>query len=280
MKYEIININIDYEKLGAKSSGYQPYMAAYIPDNLPGIQMDRKRPTVVICPGGGYSGTADRESEMLAFKFIAADCNAVIVRYDCAPVGFPVQLIEVASVIATIRKNAEEWNVDTEKIVVMGFSAGGHLAASYGTLWNRDFVKEYFGFESGEHKPNGMVLCYPVITSGEKAHRGSFNNLLGDKKDDPEILELVSVEKQVSEDTPPAFIWHTFEDASVPVENSLLMANALAKNKINTELHIFPHGWHGLSICDKSVFHPNTYQGEYDDYQVWLDMAIRWLKNL
>jgi acetyl esterase/lipase len=244
MRYEVLNINIDYEKIGTKGVDYQPHMVLYLPDNSKEIDLGRKRPTMVICPGGGYSMTSDREAEAIAFKFIAADCNAVIVRYDVSPVRFPAQIIEVAEVISTLRKNAEEWNVDVNKIAVLGFSAGGHLAASYSTLWNRDFVKEYFGFKNGEHKPNGMVLCYPVISSGEKAHRGSFDGILGDKKNDPELLELVSAEKQVSEDTPPAFIWHTFEDTTVPVENSLMMASALAEKKISTELHIFPNGWH------------------------------------
>lgn len=280
MTYEKININIDYKKIGTEGVDFQPYMSVFLPSNSKEIEPDRKRPTVVICPGGGYSMTSDREAEPIALKFLAADCNAVILRYDIAPVRFPAQIIELATAISTIRENAQEWNVDTEKIVVMGFSAGGHLAASYSTLWNRDFVKEYFGFKNGEHKPNGMILCYPVITSGEKAHRGSFNNLLGDKKDEPEMLELLSADKQVDKDTPPAFIWHTFEDDAVPVENSLLMAAALTKNKINTELHIFPHGWHGLSLCNNSVYRPDEKIDHLSEIQVWIDMAIRWLENL
>lgn len=280
MKYKIIDVNIDYEKIGTNSADYQPHMVIYLPDNAERIDPGRKRPTVIICPGGGYNKTSDREAEPIALKFLAADCNAVILRYDVSPVRFPAQIVELGEAVSIIRKNADEWNVNTEKIVVMGFSAGGHLAASYGTLWNKDFIKEYFGFENGEHKPNGMILCYPVITSGEKAHRGSFDSILGDKVNDFEMMELVSPEKQVSEDTPPAFIWHTFEDTTVPVENSLVMASALAENKINTELHIFPHGWHGLSLCDASVYHPDRYHGEFDECRCWIDMAIRWLKNL
>ncbi len=280
MIYKVIDIEVNYKRFGADNFGYQPTMTLYLPDNSDSIEAGRKRPTVVICPGGGYGITADREAEGVAFKFIAADCNAVVVRYSCNPAHFPCQLMEVAWVVSKIRENAEEWNVNPDKISVMGFSAGGHLAASYGTLWNRDFIKEYFGFENGENKPNGMILCYPVITSGDKAHRGSFISLLGEKADDAELLELLSPEKQVSADTPKAFIWHTFEDGGVPVENSLLMATALAEKKINTELHIFPHGWHGLSLCNNIVLHPDTYHGEYDEVQVWIDLAIRWLKNL
>ncbi len=281
MIYKVIDIEVDYKRFGADNGCYQPTMTLYLPDNSDSIEAGRKRPTVVICPGGGYHSTADREAEGVAFQFAAEDCNAVVVRYSCAPARFPCQLMEVAFAISKIRENAEEWNVDTDKISVMGFSAGGHLAASYGTLWNRDFIKEYFGFENGENRPNGMILCYPVISGvSGKSHGGSIRNLLGDRKDDIEFRTLVSPELQVSEDTPKAFIWHTFEDNGVPVENSLMMASALAEKKINTELHIFPHGWHGLSLANNTVLHPDMYKGEFDEVQVWISLAIRWLKNL
>ena len=184
MKYQKINIDVNYEKLGCDNGGYKPNMTIYIPDNYEQININRKRPTVIICPGGGYAGTSPREAEAIAFRFIAADFNAVVVRYSCSPARFPCQLIELAWAFAKVRENADEWNVDLDKLVVLGFSAGGHLAASYGTLWNKDFIKEYFGFENGENKPNGMVLCYPVITGGQKTHRDSFINILGDKQDD------------------------------------------------------------------------------------------------
>ena len=278
MNYKVLNINIDYKKIGTDNGGYQPTMTLYLPDDF--LNSGKKRPTVVVCPGGGYGFTSPREAEPVALNIMAHDCNAVVLRYSCAPANFPCQLLEVAYTVAKLRENAEEWHIDAEKIVVMGFSAGGHLAASYGTFWNKDFVKGYFGFKNEENKPNGMILCYPVISSGEKAHRGSFDNLLGDKKDDSEMLELVSIEKQVNEDTPNAFIWHTYEDGTVPVENSLMMASALAEKKIPTELHIFPHGWHGLSLCNDMVYKKGDYHGQFDECQAWFGMAMRWLKNL
>ena len=124
-----------------------------------------------------------------------------------------------------------------------------------------------------------MILCYPVIMSeGGKIHAGSINNLLGEKVSDKELLELVSCDKQISEDTPPAFIWHTFEDTCVPVENSLAMVSALTAHNINTEFHLFPRGHHGLSLCNDAVY--GNYQGSFKEVQGWIDMAIRWVKNL
>ena len=278
MKYEVINIDIDYEKIGTKGTDFKPYMTAYIPENSKEIDLNRKRPTIILCPGGGYHITSDREAEPVAFRFLAADFNVIVVRYDVAPVRFPAQILEVAFAVSTAREMADEWNVDTEKIIVMGFSAGGHLTASYCNLWNNDFVKEYYGFKGGENKPNGMILCYPVIMSEGKIHAGSINNLLGEKVTDPELLNLVACEKQVNEDTPPAFIWHTFEDNSVPVENSIAMVTALKEKNISTEFHLFPHGWHGLSLCNDAVY--GNYDGFFPELQCWIDMAIRWVKNL
>lgn len=279
MKYEVINIEIDYEKIGTKGTEFKPYMSVYIPDNSKEIDLNRKRPTVVICPGGGYGMTSDREAEPVAFKFLAADYNVVVLRYDVAPVRFPAQILELAFAVSKVREMANEWNVDTDKIIVMGFSAGGHLAASYCNLWNKDFVKKYYSFKSGENKPNGMILCYPVILSeGDKIHSGSIENLLGDNVNNKELLNLVSCEKQINEDTPPAFIWHTFEDDCVPAENSLAMVSALKEHNISTEFHLFPHGWHGLSLCNESV--NETYNGVFKEIQCWIDMAIRWVKEL
>ena len=179
-----------------------------------------------------------------------------------------------------VRANAEEWLVDKDKIYVCGFSAGGHLAASLGTLWNRDFLKDALGFHNEEHKPNGLVLSYPVIlapTNGKPAHYGSFANLLGDKVTDNEMLELLSLEKQVSSDTPPAFLWHTATDNAVPVMNTLLYAGALHCHGIPAEVHIYPAGAHGLATVD------NQTNGELDPITCrahgWLELAKLWLKE-
>ncbi len=280
MKHKVINLNIDYKKLGVENNIFNPSITLYLPDNFPEINMERKRPTVIICPGGAYHGISDREAEPIALNFAAKDFNAIVLRYSCAPITFPCQLLELSAAVAMVRENADEWNVDINKIIVAGFSAGGHLAATLGCYWNKDFVKDFFGFAGGENKPDGLILCYPVITSGEMAHRFSFELLLGDKKDDEEALEMVSLEKQVNDDTPKTFIWHTFEDTGVPVENSYLFASALKKYNIQTEMHIFPRGDHALSLCTDSVFAPGHYNGEADECRAWFEMAVRWIENL
>lgn len=278
MNHRVINIDIDYEKLGGKAGDFQPTMTLYLPDNTPEIDAARKRPTVIICPGGGYHFTSDREAEPVALKFAAEDINAIVLRYSVAPRRFPCQIMEMAKVIATLRENAEQWNVDVNKIVVLGFSAGGHLCASYGTLWSRDFVRDFGGYTGDEHKPNGMILCYPVISGVGETHKGSFQHLLGDKIEDDGLIEVVSAERQVGADTPPAFIWHTWSDPGVPVGGSLAMATALNKQGISAEVHLFPRGPHGISLANDTVY-KQCPEG-IEECREWIDLAIRWLKNL
>lgn len=238
-----------------------------------------KRPLILLCPGGAYSYTSDREAEPLAFAFMAKGLNVAILRYSCAPAVFPTSLLELGRSILTIRENAKEWEVDENAIIIEGCSAGGHLAASYACMWKRDFVsKALLGDieEASKEKlrPNGLMLCYPVITSGKFAHRGSIENLLGDRyeymKDD------MSLENQVNSDVPKTFIWHTFTDGSVPVENSLLFATALRENNINTELHIFPEGGHGLSLANKLTL-SNGGNEDVPSAAPWIDLATTWL---
>ncbi|MBQ6020477.1 MAG: alpha/beta hydrolase [Clostridia bacterium] len=278
MIYKTLNIDIDYARIGTTDAGFQCTLTPYLPENSDEVDPHRRRPTVVVLPGGGYAFRSRREAEPIALKFLAEDCNAALLEYSVAPTRFPAALLQTAQAVALLRERAEEWNVDPDRIAVCGFSAGGHLAASYGTLWNRDFITDYYGYRNNEHKPNGMILCYPVITSGKRTHGGSIENLLGEKKDDPELLELVSCEKQVTEHTPRAFIWHSFDDGAVPIQNSLMMASALAEKNINTELHIFPHAPHGSSLANATVY--GNYDGSFDECQVWIDMAVRWVKNI
>ena len=189
---------------------------------------NRKTPLVLICPGGGYAMTSNREAEPIALQFNSMGYQAAVLRYSCAPAVYPTALCEVAQSVKLIREHAEDWNVDAEKIIVMGFSAGGHLAASYGVFWNESWLTEKMQCDKQLLKPNGLVLCYPVISSKEEiAHQDSIKNLLGESY--PEMKEQVSLEDKVGKHTPKTFLWHTFTDPVVPFWNSFRFAEALEK---------------------------------------------------
>lgn len=268
MIYNVINLR------EADKNGFVPTLTTYILDETLRPNTPRKRPAVLICPGGAYVTCSPREAEPIAIRFNAAGYHAFVINYSVEPSVFPTALEEVSNSLKLIRENAEKWNVDPDKIAVCGFSAGGHLTASIGTLWN---TEETIKCADKSNKPNALILSYPVITSGEKAHRGSFMHLLGAKKDDKKMLEYLSLENRVSKDTPPTFIWHTMEDSVVPVENSLMFANALKKNDIPFEMHIFTKGIHGLSTVDKEtvsreLLDPHTAK--------WLKLATEWLDDI
>ncbi len=271
-----------HETYPIQMEGSQPYarLVTYIQEYSDAMQI-QKRKLVLLCPGGGYSRTSDRESESMALQFVAMGYHAAVLRYSVAPARYPTALLELAKSIQIIREHADQWHVDADKIVVEGCSAGGHLAASYCVFWKRQFIAEALGIAEKDVeavlKPNGMLLCYPVITSGEFAHRGSFENLLGERE--AELAEALSLEKQVNQDVPPAFIWHTFTDASVPVENSLLLVAALRRENISTEFHMYPKGCHGLALANELTV--TAEGGAYEpDCSSWISLAKTWLKNL
>lgn len=237
----------------------------------------KKRPMIIICPGGGYEYTSAREAEPIAFRFMAEGYNCAILYYSCAPARYPVSLLELAESVRYIRKNAAGWHVDKNGIIVMGFSAGAHLAASFGCFWKDPEVAKGIGLKEDPEvlRPNGQILCYPVITSGKYAHVGSFDNLCGSNK---ALRKKLSLENAVNKDTPPAFIWHTFTDESVPVENSLMFVNALRKNNIPTEFHMYASGGHGLSLS-KDITLSMRGTEMVPSVSSWADLASTWLAD-
>lgn len=274
MKY----LEIPIEVATRGKSEYIAHLTSYIPDVIEGVNDHRKRPAVLVLPGGGYNHTSKREGEPIALELASRGICAFVLHYSVAPARYPQALCEALKAMAYIRKHAEEWLIDKDCIGVCGFSAGGHLAASVGIFWNSDIVNEYIDEEKSLLKPNVLLLSYPVITSGEYSHKGSFEDLFGENKTD-ELMKLVSLENQVSEDVPPCFIWHTYEDGSVPVQNTLLFANQLITHNIPTEVHIYRRGGHGLSLGNYLVDGSRSYLDKHESSE-WIDHAVRFILDL
>ena len=249
-------------------------LTLYIQDT-PQNLMVKSRPLVLVCPGGGYGGISARESEPLALPFLTMGCHVAVLTYSVAPHRYPIQLKEAAWAMQFLRAHAQEWHIIPDKIMVLGCSAGGHLAAHLGTAWHEPWLAESVGATPEQIQPNGLILCYPVITSGEHRNIGSFEALLGENPD-PALWQAMSLEHKVTEHTPPTFIWHTFDDAVVPAENALLFASALKRANVPFELHVYPHGVHGLSRCNEQTAFENgmCLQPECES---WLDLVKTWL---
>ncbi|MCM1023480.1 MAG: alpha/beta hydrolase [Prevotella sp.] len=265
-------LDVPYEKAGLDPAGCRAELDVFCQGPYGGILLN-KRPAVVICPGGGYEYCSEREAEPIAVRFAAYGIQAFVLRYSCMK-RFPTNLLEAARAVAYVRENAEELGVDPDKIMICGFSAGGHLAASLAVHWKKSFMTDALGGDNSLWKPNGAVLCYPVITAGEKRHDGSIANIAGD---DVKLRELVSLENQVGGDVPPVFLWHTADDGCVPVENTLMFAAALAEKKIPFACHIFEKGAHGLSLCDECAASGDEHFNP--DCGRWFSMAVDWIKT-
>ena len=258
-------------------------LTTYIHEPHPELNIPKRR-AIIVCPGGGYGGLSEREAEPVALQFLAAGLNVFTLRYSLREraVNY-APLIESALAVKHIRDHADDYFVDPDYVFIMGFSAGGHCAAMCGTLWNHPAVREALGIDRGEapegiNRPTATVLCYPVITGGPFAHRGSIDNLCGYPSAGTEGADRFSLELHVDKTTSPAFIWHTFNDNGVPVQNTLLYASAMAAAGVPFEYHVYPDGVHGLSLCNRetSVGNPAL------DSPVcagWLKEAIRYVKE-
>ena len=320
MNYQVLKQEIQV----AESLEYAR-LTTYLLDITPKFAV-QERPLVLVCPGGGYHFTSEREAEIVAMQFNAMGYHSAVLDYSCAPAQFPTALLELSKSVAYLRAHAKEWCIDPDKIAVLGFSAGGHLAASLGVFWNTEWfarIRE----ESAAHaaaeataahaaaeattaqpadwnsavqyadcataaatpaltaaltadqiKPNRIILAYPVITTGKHAHRESINNLLGEARcTDSAWLEKMSLEKQDLSDFPPAFIWHTSYDGSVPIENSLFLVAALAKYRKPLEYHVFPGNVHGMSLANwrtRSLERPMDTPAKK-----WIELVHTWLEN-
>ena len=226
----------------------------------------RKRPMILVIPGGGYSRVSQREGEPIALRFLTMGYSAFVLEYTCAPAMFPVALQEAAMAMKYIRSHAEEYEGNPDMVAAVGFSAGGHLCGTLGTLYDHPAVAQI----APAHvvRPDALGLSYPVMLSYGPTHEGTMNNISGN---DPQLRHQLSIDKLVRPDMPPVFLWHTRDDTVVPVRNSILTAAALDEAGVDFALHIYRKGVHGLATADDLVF---TKEGMSDmswDAPGWLD---------
>lgn len=262
MKTFTVNLEPPYKKAGLSGEGLSPSLTCIIHDTDP----SRKFPALIAVPGGSYEHCSKREGEPCAARWYSHGYNGFVLEYSCVDKPFPTALLELAEAVSYIRKNADELCCDG-RIILCGFSAGGHLCASLGVHFDR-----YAELFAENIRPDKMILCYPVITAGEYTHPLSAKNIAPTDK----LKALASLEKHVSETTPSTFIWHCADDTVVPVKNSLMFAAALSEKKVPFELHIFPKGGHGIAMCDSTTIKNNDPRYINPVAAQWFDLALRW----
>jgi len=224
---------------------------------------------IVVCPGGAYGALAEHEGRDYALWLNRYGVTAFVLKYRLGTSGYrhPVMLSDGARAIRLVRSRAKEWGV--ERVGIMGSSAGGHLASTVLTHFDKGRVEASDTVEQFSSRPDFGVLCYAVITMGKFTHTGSRENLLGPNAD-PKLIDTLSNERMVTSETPPCFIWHTVEDQAVPVENSLQFADALRKANVPFELHLYEKGGHGIGLAGPPMG---------DHLHPWTADLIHWLRD-
>lgn len=274
MEYKL-PVSVPYSKAGLAAPMSPAFLSCFILPSSPELPMQTDKPMVIICPGGAYRFCSDREAEPIAMRFLAAGMHAAVLRYTVNPSPYPTAALELAWCVQECRRRAKEWHIRPNSIHILGFSAGGHLACTLGTTWDWPVFAKALGTDVS-FRPDSQILSYPVVSMGEFTHAETRRLLLGGNPS-PEMIDKLSLEKQVSARAVPTFLWHTVEDGAVPVENSLQYACALRKNGVPFEMHLYEKGGHGLSSCDEvTAGHP---EGVVMDNAGWIDNAIRFIKR-
>ncbi len=263
-----------FEKVMLSSEDEQVYLETYVADQVG----EHRRKALLVLPGGGYFNVcSDREGEPIAQAFMPHGYNAFVLHYTVErKKPFPAQLIEVAQAIGHIRDNADRYHIDPDALFVVGFSAGGHLAASAGTLWKLPAITEATGRPYGANKPTGVMLVYPVISSCW--HTTTFQNLWCTDTPTEEQLAATSLEKHVDADSVPAFMAHTADDEQVHIGNTLAMSQAYAEAGVPFETHIYPFGPHGMALANEVT---DLGQAYYNDaaFAQWVSHAALWAQR-
>lgn len=226
---------------------------------------------IIVCPGGGYGGLADHEGSIYAKWLNENGVAAFVLKYRLGSAGYrhPAMLNDASRALRIVRSRAEEWKVDTKRIGIIGSSAGGHLASTLMTHWDDGQADASDPIDRVSSRPDVGILCYPVISMGTNTHAGSKKNLLGDNPS-PELVTLLSSELQVKSNTPPAFVWHTFEDKGVKIENAISFVQALNKVNVPFELHTYQKGPHGIGLGSRD--------GDPAKLHPWTTACLNWLR--
>lgn len=249
------------------------YIDAYIADPIKSFT----RKAILVIPGGGYSQVcSDREGEPIAQAFMPYGYNAFVLNYYTGKEKpFPIQLIQATKAIKLIKDRAEDFGIDPDQFFAVGFSAGGHLVASMGSLWKMTEIHDTVKMPYGYNRLTGVMLIYPVICN----HKGSFKNLLATSELTEEMIEKISIDNYVDEDSCPAFIMHTANDQIVNVNNSLAIASAYAKAGVPFELHIYPDAPHGVALGNK-ITKCGTEKYENSAIAEWVKHAAVWAEQI
>ncbi len=251
--------------VGPKRVSLTGYIHDYNEDSL----LKNIRCAMVVVPGGGYEKVSAREKDPVALYYFEKGFNTFILDYSVNEDAKDLNpLLELSDALVQIRNKASVFYVNPTEIAVIGFSAGAHLAASLSTLYNNEKIKELTKIDNGYNSPDASILCYPVISMKENAHEGSKSKVTNNKE---ELINLLSLENHVTKDVPPTFIWHTQDDESVNINNSLLYVNALVKENVECEFHMFPNGEHGLSMCTTDCYKLDEHCAQ------WKALSVNWL---
>ena len=270
MYYEKIDL---YEHFSLPREGHEGGRLTVYCRERYGDLCEKSRPAMLVLPGGGYEVLSAREEEPVAMRFLAAGFQSFVLEYS-VKTAYPVPLIEAAMAMAFIRERADMYGIDPTKVGVVGFSAGGHLAGMLSTLFNDPPVRAALGDRLV--RPDAAILSYAVLSTGVNTHGSTASVISGG---DETLRAGLSLEKRVTADCPPMFLWHTMEDGCVHVENCLLFAEACRKAGVPFELHIFEKGWHGVSVVSRETEVQEEALAKISHLAIWADLALSWLKT-
>ena len=254
------------------------YLDVYVADPIAAFT----RKAILVIPGGGYwEVCSQKEGEPIAMAFLAQGYNAFVLNYSVRRKKcFPSQLIEASLAMKHIKDHAAEYRINPEKVFVVGFSAGGHLAGSLGVMWDREEIYEAAEMPYGYNKPAGMMLIYPVVSSDSQyGHLPSFYNLLGTNNPEEDKLRECSLENNVSANSVPLFLVHSSNDQIVDVRNSLCIAEKYREHGLLFEMHVYPDAPHGFALGN-AITKCGVEKWENRSIAKWVENAVAWAEAI